>query len=228
MHKKDSVNISQVIDFGKVKASAFQSSAVHTTVTQWIARGGDIRRHVAAHQRAASENGVCPDFYELVDGRHSTQYGVIVNFYVSGNVDAVGEYALVAYDAVVRYVHVCHQQTIRADLCLARSRSTSVDGTVFAYDGVVTNDKLGLFALELQVLWNIANDGAVENLAVFAQASAFHDVRVRANPATIANDYVLIHRCERANHYPLANIGIGVHKRKWVSWIWRKQGVFGG
>ncbi len=94
------------------------------------------------------------DFGELVNGRCSAQNGPVADFHVSAQNNGVDNHAVIADMAVVRNVHIRHQEAIGADLRLAGSNRPLVDRDTFPDSRVIADHRESLFSVEFQVLGN--------------------------------------------------------------------------
>ena len=82
--------------------------------------------------RARTDEGVRPDAHELVHARHAADRHVRTDLDVSPQLHGVGEDRVIADHAVVRHVHVGHQQAVRPDPRDAAVARTPVQGAVLA------------------------------------------------------------------------------------------------
>src|SRR5690606_33512243 len=122
---------------------------------------------------------------------------MVTNFHMAGNTAAINNDNVIAYNAVVRNMGGCHNQTVFSELSIAECFGTAVDGHRFADGSTVANDYLSIFAIKLKILRNSRNYSSGKNAAVLSNACAIHDGHVGSDPGTFTNFYVTRDCCER-------------------------------
>ena len=103
-----------------------------------------------------------------MDERTAADDGEIIHLHLAGKLGAVRHDDMIMQDTVVRHVAVSHDEVIIADDGLALAERTAMDGDELAEDVIVADESPGLFAVELQVLRDSADDGGGEDMAVLA------------------------------------------------------------
>src|SRR6185503_18655617 len=105
--------------------------------------------------------------------------------------------AVIANNTIMSKMAISHDQAIAADHRFFPVNCTTINGYKLTDNCIVANNHLGIFALELQVLWNGSDNSPGKNAAVFTNSCPFHDRNIRAYPGAITDLYILVNNGER-------------------------------
>src|SRR5699024_2356705 len=132
------VGTPQGIDHRLAPAAPLHALIVHAVSSRRVAARHHIGGDVFQHQRAACRHGEVAEVAELVHAGHAAEDHAAAHMYVTGDGGVVGEDAIVGNHAVVRHVHIGHQQVVAADarqgIVLYRA---AMNGDTLANDVVV-------------------------------------------------------------------------------------------
>ena len=103
------------------------------------------------------------DMAELVNESTSTDYGVVVDNYLTGNLSAIRHNHVVAYANVVGDVRIRHNETVVSHNGLAFGGSTAIHGNALAQSGVVADNCNSILTVKLEVLRNSRDNSTGEN-----------------------------------------------------------------
>ena len=134
------------------------------------------------------------DVRELVHGGVASDDGPVVDVSLAGYSHVAYEYAVVAHAAVMRHMHVGHDERVVAysGHSLAAGLGAAVDGGALPYGHVVAYLHIGLLAVELQVLGDSAHDGSGEDLAVVAHGDVGENVGMGIDLAVVPDGHVVV------------------------------------
>ncbi len=128
------------------------------------------------------------DLQELIDARVAAEHHPVSNFHMAGDADVVGENGMIPDDAVVRHVHIGHQQVVAANArVVAAHRCAPVQGTAFANDVVVADLQPGLLAGELLVSRVLTHGSELVDSVVLADPRIRLDHHVRTDLGTLTD-----------------------------------------
>ncbi len=192
------------------KATAAQAHHVHAHEAQRFACGLYIRRNVLAHQRCPGDEAVRTDADELLHGHVAFQNSPVADGDVPSKVHAVGDHHVVAHQAIVRQMHVGHQQAVLPYGGALPVGGAAVDGDALAHGGAIPDFGGGFFAGEFEVLRNGGDHRAGKNAAVGTDARAVHDGGVGADPRAVADGDIRRDGGERLDHNVIADACIRV------------------
>ena len=113
----------------------------------------------------------------------------------------IGQNAVVADDAIVRNVHVGHEQAVATDAGFATVHGAAVHGHALPNHGVVADYGNGLLTGELQVLGHGPDHGTRKYLAILPDAGTVHDGHVRPNPSAFPDFDICGNGRKRFNGY---------------------------
>jgi hypothetical protein len=147
-----------------------------------------------------------------MDERTAADDGEIVHLHLAGELGAVRHDDMIIQDTVVRHVAVSHDEVIIADDGLALAESTAVDGDELTEDVIVADEGPGLFAVELQILRDRADNGGGEDMTVLAQFGIAADSSVGINDTSVADLYVPVDTNERTDLYILTDLSFGMNR----------------
>ena len=127
------------------------------------------------------------DAAELVDARAGADVHVVFDIDVAAERRHVAEDGVVADVAVVRHVHVGHEDVVIADARdAAAARGAAVHGDELAKDVAGADRQPGVLAVELEILRNLADRRERVDLAVVAELGSAVDHRRGADAAVRA------------------------------------------
>ena len=130
---------------------------------------------------------------------------------VAGKGGIVGKDAFAAHHTVVCNMDVGHEEVVGADDRAPRGGGAAVDGATFAYDVVVADFAGGVFAIEFQILRYGGNDGAGEDMAVFAYPCTGVDDHIGFDDSVVTDNHIFANGGEVAHLYVVAQDGFGVY-----------------
>ena len=191
-------------NFARVAATAHASN-VQTVTARVIAYGERVGERVFDHHGVAADVGFATDAAELVNAGISAYVRAVFDKDVACERRSVRHDDLVAYDAIVRDVRLCHHEAIIAYLREHPSAfCASMNGDEFAYAIAPPDSGFRRLAPVLQVLRGktygderedvrvVANSGATVHDRVrfkthaLAQSNFRADNRIRADEAALA------------------------------------------
>ena len=205
-----------VVDEVAVEAPAPQpdgvQSAVGSRVAGHKAEGQDVLREAcaAAHHRVAAHAA------ELVHQHVGAQDGVVVDDNLAGQLGAVADDDAVADKRIVGHMHALHEQVARAYDGAALGCRATVDGHVLANLIVVAYLCRALFAPELEVLGNSADDCTREEDVAVADACAVEHRHTVHQRVVVADDNAFVNVAEGTDLAVLAYDGFGVYVCQWT------------
>ena len=150
-----------------------------------------VRHDVLRELRHAADHGVAADLDELMDARHAADDGTVLDDGMACEAREVRHDDVVADDAIVRDMRERHEQAVITDARLFAFARRAVDGRALADCRAVADEDVALLALEFQILRLLADRGALENLAVFADLRPARDDNVRADLRALADFDIL-------------------------------------
>jgi len=154
---------------------------------------------------------VLANVHKLVNGTHATNYSPITNGDVACYLGIITHYAIIAYEAIMSKMTISHDQAIFSNHRLVPVLGPTVNRYKLTDGGAIANIYVGVFALELQILWNSGNYGTREDPAILSYARAFHDRDVGADPGSITNLYILVDHREWINLHICGQLCIGMN-----------------
>ena len=132
-----------------------------------IATDHDKRWQILEQGRLSGGHAERPDPAKLVHHGVTTENSAIVHHHMPGQGGVIGQNAVITNHAVVGDVYVGHQEIVIADggepLIL---HGTTMDGTAFADNVVVTNHQTRGLAGVLFILTRFADAGKLENRVI--------------------------------------------------------------
>lgn len=156
------------------------------------------------------------DVGELVDEGAASDDCEVVDVAFAGELGGVAHDDVVAEEAVVGYVAVCHDEAVVADDGFAFGGCAAVDCDAFADVAVVADYDFGLFAAELEVLRDCSDDCAWEYVAIFADGCAFEDCCVAVDVCAGTDAYVFVDGDEWVDYYVVSQLCVWVNVGKWL------------
>src|SRR4030095_11785756 len=132
------------------------------------------------------------NIHKLVYSTHSAENGPVTNRNMSCYLCVIAHDAVVAYNAIMCKVAICHYKAIAPDHGLLPDLCSPVDRYIFADGCIISNANDRIFALEFHILRNRGDDSPWKNATIFSNARAFHDRHVRTNPCPLPNFNVLV------------------------------------
>lgn len=142
---------------------------------------------------------------------------MIVDLAVSSQEGAVGEYDMVANNAVVPDMAIGHQETVVSYGCCLIGLGCTVDSNAFSNDAVFTDANIARYCgIKGQILRLVSSHAEGVQMRSCAKMSAFFKnhvgvkLYIRLNRASVFND------TERANMDVVGKLSIGVNLCAWV------------
>lgn len=155
------------------------------------------------------------DFNELVHGRQAAENGPVADFDMAGEGDTVDKDDVVPDDAVVGDMGVSHDQAFFAEGGFAVGFGSAVDGCTFSNNAAVSQKDLAVFAAELEVLGHSADDGALVNAAVLAEARTGEHVAAAHDPGSVTQYGVVLDHGKGVDADVSGNFGVRMDRGKW-------------
>src|SRR5215472_1174502 len=177
-------------------------------------RSQRIRQHILRHDRPAPDKRVLPHRAELVHRRERAQADVIFDRHMSGQRGTIRQDAVIAHVAVVRNVHIRHQQVVRPDRRdPAAARSPPADRHAFPDRVLIADHSLGRLAVVLQILRG--HPDRAERIKRVPRPDPDSPVHhhVRNQPALFAQRYLRSNGAVRPDCARIRNHGSGRNDR---------------
>jgi hypothetical protein len=149
--------------------------------------------------------------YKLVDSAHAPEYRPVVDHHVARDLGIIAHYHIVANNTIMRQVTISHYQAILANFRLFLILCPAIYRHKFPDCRIVTNYYLGIFTLELKILWNGRDYCSRENPAILANAGPLHNGHIRAYPGAITYLNILVDNGKGVNFYICRKLGIGMY-----------------
>ena len=189
----NAVDLLDCVDLLRCETAAIESDRVDTGISNRFAGGYDIRRDVFVNLRSALNHHMGADMAELMHECATADDSEVIDLHFSCQLRAVRHNDVVMQDAIMRDMAVRHDQIVGANDGFSFGSSTAMDGDELTEDTVISDDSPGLFAAELQVLGDTADDG------------------IRKDMAIIAEDHIIINIGERIYRDVLADLSLRAH-----------------
>ena len=90
-----------------------------------------------------------------------------------------------------------HQDIVIANHGLTASMRGTVDDHILADDIIVTDDTLGFFSAEVEILWQGTDNRALMHLVTTPHSRAVQDAYERKDDAVVTNFHISLDICER-------------------------------
>ena len=148
------------------------------------------KRHNVLHQlRRSADHRIAADLHELMHTRHAADHDAVLDDCMPRQHRSIAHDDAVAEHTVVRNMCICHQQTVVADARLLTLACRAVHRRALTDRRAVADERIALFALELQILRHLANRCSLEYMAVTADLGPLldHDVRADLRPLADLN-----------------------------------------
>src|SRR4249919_2723928 len=91
---------------------------------------------------------------KLVNGTHAAKNGIVFNDHMSGNLGIITHHAVIAYNTVMSQMTIGLDQTIASYGSFFPVFGTAVYRYEFANGRIVSDEYIGIFSLEFQILRN--------------------------------------------------------------------------
>src|SRR5262249_34327954 len=114
--------------------------------------------------------------------------GTVLDGHVSRELRAVRDEDAVANVAIMREVHVRHDEAALADARLERRRGAAIDGRVLAHRTALADFDEGLLTLELEILRIAAEDRTAADADAWPEVHVALEDRTERERAAIADD----------------------------------------
>ena len=212
---QQAVGVVNFFDAGVAESAAAKADGVDAFKGERFAGHGDERRNVFADQGSATDHHVRADFDELVHGRQATENGPVADFDMAGEGDTVDKDDVVPDDAVVGDMGVGHDQAFFAEGGFAVGFGSAVDGCTFSNNAAVSQKDLAVFAAELEVLGHSADDGALVNAAVLAEARTGEHVAAAHDPGSVTQHGVVLDHGKGIDADVSGNFGVRMDRGEW-------------
>ena len=167
------------------------------------------------------------DLDELVHRAHAREDRPFTDSNMTRYLGVVARYAVISYDTVVREMAIRHDQAIFADDGLVPFLGSPVYRNKLADRGTITDNYVGILALELEVLRDGRDHGAGEDPAVLADPGTFHNSYIGTDPGTIADLDVLVDDRKWVNFHIRGQLSVRVYIRMRVNHGTRKGNRYG-
>jgi hypothetical protein len=208
------VDFLYLADAFAAKATALETTVVHTHIADGVSAGQHVGGHVFAYHTPTGHHAVLANAAKLVDGHHTAYDGVLVYVHVPGYVHGIGYDGIFANDAVMRHVRVGHDEHIGLYHGLVAIGRAAVNGYIFAYGYVIAQLHGAILVLKLEVLWHSRYDRTGVDLAIFAKAGTIVENTVGSKPRAFAHFYIFMNSHKGFYDHVFAYSGTGVHVRK--------------
>ena len=175
------------------ETATVESDRVDTGISNRFAGGYDIRRDVFVNLRSTLNHHMGADMAELMHECATADDSEVIDLHLTCQLRAVRHNDVVMQDAIMRDMAVRHDQIVGANDGFSFGSSTAMDGDELTEDTVISDDSPGLFAAELQVLGDTADDGIGKDMAI------------------IAEDHIIINIGERIYRDVLADLSLRAH-----------------
>src|SRR5579862_1574602 len=206
---EQAVGLLQCGDFRNRKTATLQPDAVEAAGPRRTALGNAERQSVLGNPGKAADHGVAADAAELVHAHPSRDEGAIAHHDLPRQVGAVDDDHVIADLTVVGDMAVRHEKTARAHTRGAPGPGTAVDGDAFP-DRIVVADLGRAVAIpELEVLRITADHGVLGDAVARSHPRAALDHRVAGDPATIADNSIVLDDHVGAHEDAIAKPGAG-------------------
>ena len=175
------------------ETATVESDRVDTTKGNRVSRRNDVWRDVFVNLRSTLNHHMGADMAELMHKCATADDREVIDLYLTCQLRAVRHNDVVMQDAIMRDMAVRHDQIVRSNDGFSFRSRTAMDGDELTQDTVIADDGPGLFAAELQVLGDTADDG------------------IRKDMAIIAENHIIIYVCERIYRDVLADLSLRAH-----------------
>lgn len=177
---------------------------------------GNILGNCTAHRGKA----VLADLGKLMHQREPSQNGVAVQMHMPGQRSAIGHNDVIADDAIVRYVGICHKQVVIAYLGKAFILlGASMHGGILAYRISIADFQPGDLGRILLVL-GIFADGRelIDTILLTYRGRPFNNDMGTYNGTRI-NLYIRPDNGKRADRHVISQLRLAINYRCWINQI---------
>ncbi len=182
------------------KATATQTFGIHRAGVRRLPFAGHKRRQVGKQQAAHGREAVRPQAQELAHHGEAAQDHPVIHMHMTCQLGVVGKNGVAADLAIVRQVHISHEQVVVAD---ARDAATGdrarIEGTELADGIAIADDQLRGLTRVLLVLRGSAQRGVVVDGVVAANRGVAFDHAVRAHRGAFTDLHVRTDDAVRAD-----------------------------
>lgn len=148
-----------------------------------------------------------------MQGHDAGENRAVVHGNVPCQLRTIGDADVIADMAIVRQVHIAHDEAARADPCHTGRRSAAVHGRILADRGVGPDLDPGFFASELEVLRVTAENGAGTDRHAGGQPHIPFEGNARTDPTAVADRDVGTDDRKRTYLDASSDHRIGIHDR---------------
>src|SRR5690554_1208881 len=153
---------------------------------------------------------------ELMNSCHSSQSYMITHRNVSSKRATIAKNTTISNHTIVSYVTICHDPTVFTYNSFSSVYGSSVDSNKFSNCGSVTYFNCNVFVFKFKVLWNSRDYSAWKNIAIFANARAFHYGYITTNPCSFSYHNIIMYSCEWFNYNILGYFCARMDVSKWL------------
>ena len=175
----NAVDLLDCVDLLRCETATVESDRVDTGISNRFAGGYDIRRDVFVNLRSALNHHMGPDAAELMHKCATADDREVIDLYLTCQLRAIRHNNVVMQDAIMRDMAVRHDQIVGTDDGFSFGSRTAMDGDELTEDTVIADDGPGLFAAELQVLGDTADDSIGKDMAIIAENHIIIDIGER-------------------------------------------------
>lgn len=165
------------------------------------------RRHILRTSSTAADHDVTTDTAELVNEDASAEDGKIIDNDLASEFCTIAKDTTITDEDVVAYMHALHEKVVVAYDSTSLGCSAAIDGYILANGVVITKFSCGLFATELKILGNGANDSTWEEAVAITDATTRKDSHGIHQRIVVANYNVGVDVAKRPNLAVFANLG---------------------
>ena len=191
----NAVDLLDCVDLLRCETATVESDRVDTGISNRFAGGYDIRRDVFVNLRSALNHHMGPDAAELMHKCATADDREVIDLYLTCQLRAIRHNNVVMQDAIMRDMAVGHDQIVGTDDGFSFGSRTAMDGDELTEDTVIADDGPGLFAAELQVLGDTADDGIGKDMAIIAEDHIIIDIGERIYRDVLADLSLRAHIC---------------------------------
>src|SRR6476661_903433 len=100
---------------------------------------------------------------KLMNGTHTTQYGIIFNDNMTRHLGIIAHHAIITNNAVVGEVAISLNQAIAANGGFFPVFGSPVNSNKFPNSCIISDENIRIFTLKLKILWYGSNNSSREN-----------------------------------------------------------------
>ena len=151
---------------------------------------------------------------ELMNHGAATQYREVTNGHMAGQCRTIGQDGVIANNAVMRHMHVGHEQIAIADTGFTTILNRApMNGAVLTDDIVITDNQRGWLTRVFFVLAFFPDTGKLKYAVIAADSRWALDDHVGHHFSPLSDLNVRADVAPWANRYVVGKLGRGVHNR---------------